>query len=117
MSLKKQLRVLTEFAENPYDAEYRPEKEMRSLFIKLMVTLPIFLGFCCQFYILISGPLFIYWIVLFVRTREFWKALGWKMRWRIIPTVVMAALGIFLAIQQYLVTFVGWVVNKFMFYI
>lgn len=116
MGLKKDLKTLSQFAENPYEASYRPEKEMKRLFVGLMITLPIFLGFCCQFYILASGPLFIYWIVMFFRAREFWKELGWKMLWFYLPTVLMTVLGIYFAIEQSLVHAVGWIVNHFMFF-
>lgn len=116
MGLKKDLKALTKFSDNPFEADYRPEKEMKRLFIGLQLSLPIFLGFCCQFYILVAGPLFIYWIVIFAKGREYWKDLGWKMRWYYIPTIFMTALGLFLAIQQYLVTGLFWLINNFMLY-
>lgn len=116
MSLKRDLKVLSEFSDNPYDAKYRPEKEMKKLFIGLMLTLPIFLGFCCQFYILISGPIFIYWIIIYVRAIDYWKDLGWKLRWYIIPTVIMGLLGLYLAFSQNLVHLIGWFIGDVIFY-
>lgn len=117
MGLKKDLTVLGKFSDNPYDADYRPEKEMRRLFIGLMITLPIFLGFFCQFYILASGPLFIYWIITFVTARRFWKDLGWKMCWYYLPAAAMAVLGLYFAFNTTLIRFIGWLINKFMFYV
>ena len=116
MSLKRDLKALADFSENPYDAKYRPEKEMKRLFIGLLLTLPIFLGFCCQFYILISGPLFIYWIVIYFRAAEYWKELGWKLRWYILPTVAMTLFGLYLALSQNLVHAIGWFFTNVIFF-
>lgn len=52
MSLKRDLKTLNEFTDNPYDAKYRPEKEMRKFFILLMILLPILLGLFRGFWIL-----------------------------------------------------------------
>lgn len=108
MSLKKDFKKLNEFTDNPFDATYRPEKEMKRFFIGLMVTLPFFIGFCCEFYILVSGPLFIYWIVMYVKAWEYWKALKWKKIWFILPTVLCAALGIYLCATKGLLVAIGW---------
>lgn len=108
MGLKKDLRELAKFSDNPFDATYRPEKEMKKLFAGLMVTLPLFMGFCCEFYILIAGPLSIYWIIMYARSVEYWKALGWKMRWFIIPTVIMACVGLYLMATKGLLVAIGW---------
>ncbi len=116
MSLKKDLKTLAEFNDNPFDAKYRPVKEMRRLFIGLMITLPLFLGFSCQFYILITGPIFIYWIVIYVRAAEYWKALGWKLRWYILPMIPITVFGLYLAISQTLVKGVGWFISNVIFY-
>lgn len=116
MSLKRDLKVLAEFSENPYEAKYRPDKEMNRLYAGLLITLPIFLGFCCQFYILISAPIFIYWIVVYVRAAEYWKELGRKLRWYIIPVVFVALFGIYLALSQNLVHLIGWFISNFVFY-
>lgn len=116
MSLKRDLKTLAQFSENPYDAKYRPEKEMKRLYIGLLLTLPLFLGFCCQFYILISGPLFIYWIIIYFRSAEYWKELGWKLRWYIIPTVIVAVFGLYLALSQALVKGIGWFISNYIFY-
>ncbi len=116
MGLKTDLKTLTDFADNPYDAKYRPEKEMKKLYALLLITLPIFLGFCCQFYILISGPIFIYWIVIYWRAVEYWKALGWKLWKYHLPTVFVAIFGLYLAYTQYLVTGIGWFITNYIFY-
>ncbi len=107
MGLKKDLKRLAQFSDNPYEAQYRPEKEMKKLYAGLLITLPIFLGFCCEFYILISGPLFIYWIITYLRGREYWKDLGWKMLWYYLPTVFMALLGLYFAADHTLVRLGG----------
>ncbi len=112
MGLKKDLTTLNKFADNPYEATYRPEKELKRLFIGLMVTLPIFLGFCCEFYILISGPLFIYWVITFFKVKEYWKEIGWKKIYLYLPTIIMAVLGIFLAMQKALPRSIGWVFRE-----
>ena len=116
MSLKKDLRTLAKFADNPYDADYQPKKEMIKLFIGLLVTLPLFLGFSCQFYILISGPLFIYWIVIYVRSAEYWKALKWKLRWYILPLIPLTLLGLYLALSQSLINWIGWFFTNVVFF-
>ncbi len=103
MGLKKDLKSLAQFSDNPYDAKYRPEKEMKRLYAGLLITLPIFLGFCCEFWILVSGPIFIYWIIMYSRGREYWKDLGWKMIWYYLPTAVMALIGLYLAFEHTLV--------------
>ncbi len=108
MSLKKDFKLLNEFADNPYEAKYRPEKEMKRFVVGLLVTLPFFLGFCCQFYILIAGPLFIYWIVMYAKAWEYWKEFKWKKIWFILPTVIMTILGLYLALTSTLVNAVGW---------
>lgn len=107
MGLKKDLKRLADFSDNPYDAQYRPEKEMKRLYVGLLLTLPIFLGFCCQFWILVSGPLFIYWIIMYVRGREYWKDLGWKMVWYYLPATIMALVGLYFAFDQTLVELCG----------
>ncbi len=107
MGLKKDLKKLARFSDNPYEAQYRPEKEMKKLYILLLITLPIFLGFCCEFWILISGPLFIYWIITFLKGREYWKELGWKMLWYYLPMVLMGILGLFFAMDHTLVHLCG----------
>lgn len=116
MSLKKDLKALSEFSDNPYDAKYKPKKEMIRLFVGLLITLPLFLGFSCQFYILITGPLFIYWIVIYVRSAEYWKELGWKLRWYILPVIPLTVLGLYLAISQALVNGIGWFISNVIFY-
>ena len=117
MGLKRQLKNLTEFSDNLYEAKYRPEKEMKALFSLLLITLPIFMGFFCQFYWLISGPLFIYWIFLYIKAWGFWKSLGWKRWWMVLPTVVMGIIGLILALTEALVRFIGWLINTFLFYV
>ena len=112
MSLKSDLKALAKFSENPYDATYKPKKEMIRLYVGLMITLPIFLGFCCQFYILASAPIFIYWIVIYFRAAEYWKELGWKMRWYYIPAAIMTVFGLYLAISQNLVKGIGWLISN-----
>ena len=107
MSLKRDLKVLSDFNDNPHDAKYRPEKEMIKLFIGLMVTLPIFLGLCHNFAILAFGPLFIYWIVIYFRSAEYWKSLGWKRRWYYLPAIPMTLLGFYLAISGVLFSAIG----------
>lgn len=108
MGLKKDLTLLNRFADNPYEATYRPEKEMKRLFIGLMVTLPLFLGFCCEFYILVSGPLFIYWVITFLKAKEYWKELGWKKIWLYLPTAIMAIIGVLFAVEKVLPVSIGW---------
>lgn len=107
MGLKKDLTTLTNFSNNPHEATYRPEKEMKRLYVGLLLTLPIFLGFCCEFYILASGPIFIYWIVTYFNGREYWKDLGWKMRWYYLPMIPMALIGILFAFNHTLVNLGG----------
>lgn len=116
MSLKRDLKTLAEFSDNPYDAKYKPKKEMMRLFVGLMITLPLFLGFSCQFYILISGPLFIYWIIIYFRAAEYWKELGWKLRWYILPAIPMTILGLYLALSQKLIELIGWFIGNVIFY-
>ncbi len=116
MSLKKDLKKLADFSDNPYDAEYKPKKEMIRLFVGLLITLPLFLGFSCQFYILISGPLFIYWIVIYFRAAEYWKELGWKLRWYILPIIPLIILGLYLALSQALINGIGWLISNVIFY-
>ena len=117
MSLKRDLKTLNEFTDNPYDAKYRPEKEMRKFFILLMILLPILLGLFRGFWILAAGPLSIYWIVMFVKSREYWKALGWKTIWWILPTVIMGIVGIVLAVTGAIFSFFGWIFNNLFFYV
>lgn len=107
-SLKKDIKKLQEFSDNPYDATYRPEKEMKRLYIGLMVTLPIFLGFCYGFGVLIAGPIFIYWIVFYARWYEYWKDLGWKKKWYFIPMLVMTFVGLILCATNSMFTLLGW---------
>lgn len=107
MSLKRDLKVLSDFNDNPHDATYRPEKEMIKLFIGLMVTLPIFLGLCYKFFILAVGPLFIYWIVFYFRSAEYWKSLGWKRRWYYLPAIPLTLLGLYLAATGTLLGLIG----------
>lgn len=107
MGLKKDLKKLAQFSDNPYEAQYRPEKEMKKLYAGLLITLPIFLGFCCEFYILVSGPLFIYWIITFLKSKEYWKELGWKMLWYYLPMAFMGILGLFFAMDHTLVRLGG----------
>ena len=57
MSVKEMLTKLNNFSDNPYDAKYRPEKEMKILYAALLISLPILLGLCNGFFILAFGPL------------------------------------------------------------
>ncbi len=117
MGLKSDLQTLKTFSDNPYDAKYRPKKEMIKLYIRLQVWLLLLLGFSAQVYIIVTGPLSIYWIVFYWRSREYWKDLGWKMRYYYLPTLVTLIIGLFICIQQYFILGIEWFVNKYMFYI
>lgn len=117
MGLKRDLQTLKTFSDNPYDAKYRPKKEMIKLFIFLEISLLLLLGFSAQVYIIVTGPLSIYWIVIFWRSREYWKDLGWKMRYYYLPTLAVFILGLYLCIQQCFIKGIEWFVNKYMFYI
>lgn len=116
MSLKKDLKALADFSDNPYDAKYKPKKEMIRVFVGLMITLPLFIGFSCQFYILITGPLFIYWIIIYFRSVEYWKELGWKKRWYFLPAIPLTALGLYLAFTQALIKGIGWFFSHVIFF-
>ena len=107
MSLKRDLKTLADFNDNPYEATYQPKKEMIKLFIGLMITLPLFLGFCHNFAILAVGPLFIYWIVIYFRAAEYWKSLGWKRRWYYLPAIPLTILGLYLAMSGVLFEGIG----------
>ena len=52
MGLRTDLKTLSKYADNPYDATYKPEKELKRFTILLLAILPFMLGYCCQFYIL-----------------------------------------------------------------
>lgn len=116
MGLRTDLTKLTQFADNPYDAKYRPEKEMKRLYILLMITLPLFLGFSSGFYILATGPLFIYWVVIYFKGAEYWKALKWKMWIYVVPTIVLALVGLLLAFTRTLFGAVQWLFDLMGFY-
>lgn len=116
MGLKQDLKTLNTFSDNPFDAKYRPEKEMKKLYILLLVTLPILLGFCCQFYILIAGPLSIYWIITYFHAKGYWKDLGWK-AWKYhVPIAAVVLFGLYLAYTQYLVKGIGYIISTYIFY-
>ncbi len=117
MGLKSDLQTLKTFSDNPYDAKYRPKKEMIKLYIRLQVWLILLLGFSAQVYIIVTGPLSIYWIVIYWRSREYWKDLGWKMRYYYLPTIPVFLFGMYLCIQQYFILGIEWFVNRYMFYI
>ncbi len=116
MGLKTDLTRLATFADNPYDAKYRPEKEMKRLFVLLMITLPLFLGFSSGFFILATGPLFIYWVVIYFRAIEYWKALKWKMWIYVVPTIILTIVGLLLAFTQVLFQAVGWLFDLMGFF-
>lgn len=116
MGLRTDLKTLSTYADNPYDAKYRPEKEMRRLCALLLISLPIFLGLCCQFWILVAGPLSIYWFVTYFNALGYMKALGWK-RWKfVLPTVVLAIFGLYLAFTNSLVEALGWFFTEIVFF-
>lgn len=116
MGLKSDLSALAKFADNPFDAKYRPEKEMKRLYALLLITLPLFLGFSSKFFILATGPLFIYWIVVYFRAIEYWKALKWKMWIYVVPTIIMALFGLYLSFTELLFKIVGWFFGNVVFY-
>ena len=107
MSLKSTLKSLADYSANPYEAKYKPKKEMIKLFVGLMITLPIFLGLCSGFIILAAAPIFIYWIVMYFRAAEYWKDLGWKLRWYILPVIPLTILGLYFAIDKTLFNLIG----------
>ncbi len=61
------------------------------------------------------GALSIYWVVMYWRSREYWKDLGWKMRYYYLPTFPVFILGMYLSIQQYFIKGIEWFINKYMF--
>lgn len=98
MGLKKDLKLIADFIDNPYDAKERPEKQLRRLTIGLMIALPIFIGCCHGFGILVAGPLSIYWAIMYLRCREGWKAMNWRTLWLYLMTVASIALGVYFLI-------------------
>lgn len=117
MGLKRDLRTLADFSDNPFDAKYRPKREMNKLFFLIQLWLLVLLGFSHGVCILITGPLSIYWIVVFVRARQYWKDLGRKMRFYYIPTAIVFILGLYLALSGDLLRGCEYVINRFVFYI
>ncbi len=116
MSAKELLTRLNNFSDNPYDAKYRPEKEMKILYAFLLITLPILLGLFNGFIILAVGPISIYWFITYFRAKEYWKSLGWKM-WKFhLPTLAVGLFGIYLAISGGLIKAIGWLFNDIIFY-
>ncbi len=110
MGLRKDLQSLSKYADNPYEAKYRPEKELKRFTVLLLVLLPFLLGYCCQFYILVVGPLSIYWFIMFAKCNEYWKVFKWK-RWKLfLPTAILAIIGLYLAFSMKLVEAVDWVI-------
>ncbi len=105
MGLRTDLKKLSKYADNPYDATYKPEKELKRFTILLLAILPFMLGYCCQFYILAVGPLTIYWIIMFAKCCEYWKVIKWK-RWKLfLPTAILGTIGLYLAMTHKLVEF------------
>ncbi len=116
MSVKEMLTKLNNFSDNPYDAKYRPEKEMKILYAALLISLPILLGLCNGFFILAFGPLTIYWVVTYFRAKEYWKAFGWKM-WKFhLPALGVGILGFVLAFTGALMKGIGWLFGNLIFY-
>ncbi len=110
MGLRTDLKTLAKYADNPFDATYKPEKELKRLTVLLLALLPILLGYCCQFYILVVGPLSIYWFIMFAKCCEYWKIMKWK-RWKLfLPTTILALIGLYLAFSMNLVNAVDWLI-------
>lgn len=110
--MKRDIKKLQEFSDNPYDATYRPEKEMKRLFIGWLITFPLVIGFCNGFGFLVAGPLSIYWFVFYFGWLDFWKDLGWKKRWYFIPMIISTFVGIGLAMTSSMFALLGWFFTK-----
>lgn len=96
MGLKKDLKLISEYADNPFDKDYRPEKETRRLYIVLLILLAIGVGACHGFGILIVGPICIYPIIMLLKCKACWKELKWKMIWFWIPLIFALIVGVIL---------------------
>lgn len=96
MGLKKDLKRISDFADNPYNVDYRPEKENLRMYIILLVVLAIGIGACHGFGILIVGPICIYPVIMLLKCKACWKELGWKMIWFWLPLLAAIVVGIVL---------------------
>ena len=95
MGIREEEKVVADVIDNPSDAKKRQEKQMGRGSRGLRITLPIFIGCCYGFGILVAGPLSIYWALMYLRCRKGWKAMKWRTLWLYLMTVASIALGVY----------------------